>query len=91
MTGEISIKGKIKPVGGVVAKVDAAKAAGIKKVFIPKDNYQEIFEDMDIDVIPVENISEVMKAVFDIDLVEKKEETVPNGSAPITVLTAQGT
>ncbi len=74
-----------------MAKVDAAKAAGIKKVFIPKDNYQEIFEDMDIDVIPVENISEVMKAVFDVDLIEKKDEAISNGSTPITVLTAQGT
>ncbi|HEX2927446.1 MAG TPA: ATP-dependent protease LonB [Ruminiclostridium sp.] len=91
MTGEISIKGKIKPVGGVVAKVDAAKAAGIKKVFIPKDNYQEIFEDMDIEVIPVENISEVMKMIFDIDLIERKDEAISNSSVPITVLTAQGT
>jgi Lon-like ATP-dependent protease len=91
MTGEISIKGKIKPVGGVVAKVDAAKAAGIKKVFIPKDNYQEIFEDMDIEVVPVENIGEVMKMVFDVDLVERKDETAANSSVPITVLTAQGT
>lgn len=91
MTGEISIKGKIKPVGGVVAKVDAARAAGIRKVFIPKDNYQEIFEDMDIEVIPVDNIGEVMKMVFDTDIIERKDETAMNNTVPITVLTAQGT
>ncbi|HEY5584075.1 MAG TPA: ATP-dependent protease LonB [Ruminiclostridium sp.] len=91
MTGEISIKGKIRPVGGVVAKVDAARAAGIKKVFIPKENYQELFEDMDIEVIPVDNISEVMKMIFDVDIVEIEEEAVINNVVPITVLTAQGT
>lgn len=91
MTGEISIKGKIKPVGGVVAKVDAARASGIKKVFIPKDNYQELFEDMDIEVIPVDNIGEVMKMIFDTDVVERKEDSVINNTVPITVLTAQGT
>jgi len=31
MTGEISIRGKVRPVGGVVAKIEAAKNAGIKK------------------------------------------------------------
>lgn len=91
MTGEISIKGKVKPVGGVVAKVEAARSAGIKKVFIPKENYQELFEDMDIEVIPVDNISEVMKAVFNIEVIDRKDDAVIINTVPITVLTAQGT
>lgn len=91
MTGEISIKGKVKPVGGVVAKIDAARLAGIKKVFIPKDNYQEIFEDMDVEVIPVDTIGILMKQIFDIDLIESKEEINANNTVPISVLTAQGT
>lgn len=91
MTGEISIKGGIKPVGGVVAKVDAARVAGIKKVFIPKENYQELFDDMDIEVIPVDNIGELMKLVFDTELDERKGDTVLGNTVPITVLTAQGT
>ncbi len=36
MTGELSIRGGVKPVGGVVAKVEAALQAGCKQVFIPK-------------------------------------------------------
>lgn len=91
MTGEISIKGNIKPVGGVVAKVDAAKAAGIKKVFIPKDNYQELFDSMDIEVIPVETIAEVMKLVYNTEIVERKDDAVVNSTVPISILTAQGT
>jgi len=63
-TGEISIRGKVKPVGGVVSKVEAARLAGIKKVLIPKDNYQKLFNDMDIEVIPVEEFSEVLELVF---------------------------
>ncbi|MHB8065263.1 MAG: S16 family serine protease, partial [Ruminiclostridium sp.] len=91
MTGELSIKGNVKPVGGVVAKVDAARAAGIKKVFIPKDNYQELFEDMEIEVIPVDNIGQVMKLIFDADIDERKDDAIINNTVPITVLTAQGT
>ncbi len=91
MTGEISIKGNIKPVGGVVAKVDAARAAGIKKVFIPKDNYQELFEDMDIEVISVDTIAEVMKLVFNATIDERKDDIVINNTVPIAILTAQGT
>jgi Lon-like ATP-dependent protease len=40
MTGEISIHGLVKPVGGVNAKVQAAKKAGATKIIIPKDNWQ---------------------------------------------------
>lgn len=61
MTGEISIRGLVKPVGGVSAKVDAARQAGARRVIIPKENWQEIYANMDIDVIPVETIDEVLE------------------------------
>ena len=67
MTGEISIRGKVKPVGGVIAKVEAARRAGVKKVLIPKENWQQLFETMDIEVISVEDISDVMYEVFGIE------------------------
>ncbi|OYD08292.1 ATP-dependent protease LonB [Paludifilum halophilum] len=62
MTGELSIHGKVKPVGGVVAKVEAAKQAGAKRVLIPEDNMQALFEDWeDIQVIPVNQVEDVLK------------------------------
>lgn len=61
MTGEISIRGYVKPIGGVAAKIEAARKAGVKKVIIPKENWQESFKDMDIDIVPVEKIEEVIK------------------------------
>lgn len=61
MTGEVSIKGALKPIGGVVAKVEAARQAGVKRVFIPRENYQAIFKEMEgIEVIAVENITDVI-------------------------------
>lgn len=61
MTGELSIRGLVKPVGGVSAKVAAAKQAGAKRVLIPKENWQEIFKTIDIEVIGVESLDEVLK------------------------------
>ena len=64
LTGEISIRGKVKHVGGVSAKVEAARLAGINKVLIPKENWQETFENIGVEVIPVENIIEVISYIF---------------------------
>lgn len=61
MTGEISIRGIVKPVGGIMAKIDAAIKAGAKVVVIPKENYQEMFKSIEsVDIIPVERIEEVI-------------------------------
>jgi Lon-like ATP-dependent protease len=81
MTGEMGIHGDIKPVGGVVAKVMAAKEAGAKKVLIPKDNWQSILAEIEgIQVIPVENIDQLFSHTLIGDSQFKKLGTpVPAG------------
>ena len=60
MTGEVSVHGMIKPVGGVISKLEAARAAGVKHVLIPADNYMDIFSSFpDIEVTPVHSLDEV--------------------------------
>ncbi|HHW48720.1 MAG TPA: ATP-dependent protease LonB [Clostridiaceae bacterium] len=90
MTGEISIRGKVKPVGGVVAKVEAARLAGIKKVLIPAENWQELFNDMnDIEVIPVSDINQVFDITFGRNEKRAKSEiSIQNTS--ISVISASG-
>jgi len=65
MTGEVSIHGSVKPVGGVVAKVEAALQAGVETVIIPKENWQAIFEGLEgVQVMPVDRIEDVFRHVF---------------------------
>lgn len=71
MTGEISIHGNVKPIGGVYPKIKAAKKAGAKTVIIPKENLQSILSEVDgINIIPVTHLSEV----FDIALLKEKAD-----------------
>lgn len=87
MTGELSIRGKVKPVGGVVAKVESARLAGVKKVLIPKDNWQELFSDMEIEVIPVEDIEQVIELAFTSK--ESVVEEIPLQNPALNILSAQ--
>lgn len=65
MTGEISVYGKVKPVGGVIAKIEAARRAGVQKVIIPAENWLNIFDDFpDLKVIPVRDLDEVFIWAF---------------------------
>ncbi|KAA9000381.1 ATP-dependent protease LonB [Paenibacillus spiritus] len=65
MTGELGIHGRVKPVGGVVAKVEAAFQAGATTVLIPKENWQSLFADLSpLRVVPVETIEEVFLHLF---------------------------
>lgn len=62
MTGELSVHGKVKPVGGVLSKIEAARRSGIKRVIIPRYNHLKIFNSYsDIEIIVVEDLNEVLK------------------------------
>ncbi|MCM3360681.1 ATP-dependent protease LonB [Niallia sp. MER TA 168] len=83
MTGEISIHGKVKPIGGVVAKVKAAKAAGVQKVIIPQENMQAILEEIkDITIVPVQSLNEVIEHALLKE--EWKEEAIPASTIALT-------
>ncbi|MCS1351472.1 ATP-dependent protease LonB [Mechercharimyces sp. CAU 1602] len=87
MTGEVGIHGSVKPVGGVIAKVKAAKQAGATRVIIPHDNMQRALEDIEgIQVIPVEHVKDVFHAAI-IGLEEEKsgEQIIPS---PVEILSA---
>ena len=65
MTGEISVHGIVKPVGGVISKVEAARRAGIKRVIIPKDNWLSLFDTYtEIEIIAVKDLNEVFERAY---------------------------
>ena len=82
MTGSLSVRGEVLPVGGVSSKVEAAIDTGIKTVIVPKSNMQDIILDKEqkIKIIPVETIEEVLVNALDwnghkeiLRIIEKKK------------------
>ena len=66
ITGEISIRGNIKPVGGIFEKIYGARRKNIRLVVVPKDNEKEIPNGLtDIEVVPLSRIEELMDIVFE--------------------------
>ena len=66
MTGEVSLRGLVMPIGGLNEKLMAAERAGIKKVFIPKDNVvdlKDISKEIKdkLEIVPVTEVKEVLK------------------------------
>lgn len=90
MTGEISILGEVRPVGGILAKIQAAEKAGAKKVIIPMENWSDSFKEMkNIKVMPVTSIMEVLKiAVAREGKIDKDDNIKINDN--IDVLSAKG-
>ncbi|PIP39462.1 MAG: endopeptidase La [Desulfobacterales bacterium CG23_combo_of_CG06-09_8_20_14_all_51_8] len=73
MTGEITLRGRVLPIGGLKEKVLAAHRGGIKKILIPKANERDISDipasvAKQLEIIPVEHMDEVVKhAIIEID------------------------
>jgi Lon-like ATP-dependent protease len=85
MTGEVSIRGKIKGVGGIIPKIEAAIHAGVKRVLIPKENWQEIFNTFDIEVTPVDTIVEAINIAT---MRQAEVKTMIAQSVDVSVMTA---
>jgi len=73
MTGEITLRGAVLPIGGLKEKLIGAQRAGIKKVLIPKDNVADLKDvpeeiKKELDIIAVETIEEVIKEALGISL-----------------------
>ncbi|HOV80839.1 MAG TPA: Lon family ATP-dependent protease [Bacillota bacterium] len=65
VTGEVSIQGKIRAVGGVFEKIYGARQAGIKTVLIPAENEKDVPSDLKgIRVVPVNTVEEIIRCVF---------------------------
>ena len=66
VTGEISVRGKVCPVGGIAEKLYGAARAGIRRVFLPEENENEIPQGMkSLKVRSFENVADVVSALFD--------------------------
>ncbi len=87
MTGEITLHGRVLPVGGIKEKVLAAHRINIKTVIIPEDNQKDLVEvprraRREITFIPVKNMDDVLEAALLDPLPEEPAEDEPADSAP---------
>lgn len=76
MTGEVSLQGSVNPIGGLPEKLMAAQRSGVKKVFIPQDNVDDLKDVAkevreQLEIIPVQTVKEVLEQL---DLLQTKGE-----------------
>lgn len=88
MTGEITLRGEVLPIGGLKEKLLAAHRGGIKTVIIPQENARDLKEipdniKADIDVIPVKWIDEVLDIALEYIPSPKKVETLPSSEKTV--------
>ncbi len=80
MTGEITLRGEVLPIGGLKEKLLAAVRAGVKRVLIPHDNEKDLADMPDtvlsgLDIVPVRWVDEVMEVALDAPLKPLKKST----------------
>jgi len=90
MTGSLSVRGQVLPVGGVTAKVEAAADAGLKRVLVPADNLSDLVLESRyitmIEVIPVNTLRDVLRYAL-VGQTAKKESLLERLAAMVHATT----
>jgi ATP-dependent Lon protease len=89
MTGEITLRGHVLPIGGLRDKLVAAHRAGLKRVLIPKDNEPDLAEvpdflQQDLEIVPVEHMDQVLPLAFSRPLSVSATEITAAENPPAT-------
>ena len=87
LTGEVSVRGEVRSVGGVPSKVEAARRAGLRRVLVPRDNYMQRFVGDDVEVVPIDTLEEALVLMF----ATPAARVLPSGDVDAERLVAQGT
>ena len=90
VTGEITVQGRIRAVGGVPEKVEAARQAGIRKVFIPEENDMETLHIPGMEIRCVKDLRQVMEEILLPVTMETIGESCPELPSAIQPLAAEG-
>ena len=90
MTGSLTVRGEVLPIGGVSAKIEAAAKSGIRKIIIPKSNLNDVlidekFEEQ-VEILAVDSLDEVLEHALvgkdeKISLVERLAKVIDTFSA----------
>jgi ATP-dependent Lon protease len=91
MTGEITLRGRVLPIGGLKEKLLAAQRGGIKTVFIPEENAKDLVEINEsikkgLEIVPVSRMDEVLQRalVRKPEPIEWDEEKAKAAAAPVS-------
>jgi Lon-like ATP-dependent protease len=84
VTGEVSVRGRVMPVGGVPQKVEAAQRAGITRVLVPRENRLERFDTMEMDIVALDTLEDALEIML---LPEDWAASRPERDWPVPLLT----
>jgi ATP-dependent Lon protease len=95
MTGEITLRGKVLPIGGLKEKLLAAMRAGILEAIIPKDNEKDLAEVPEnlrkaMKIHPVDTMDDVLRIALERPLPEIIDDEVAQALPPIPPTAAEG-
>lgn len=85
--GELSLEGKTRPIGGILPLMCQAKSCGFKAAFIPRDNSEEASLCSDMEVFPVDSLSEIISVMNGLSVIEPLRPQWEDDAAGVDIQT----